>query len=327
MKEYKYKLSILVPVYNVEKYVIRCINSLLEQDIKSDDYEIIVVDDGSTDNSLSIINDKYKTENNVHIFSKPNGGLSSARNFALAKAQGKYIMHVDSDDFLESNVLGKLVKIAETNSLDLLFFLIRFYPSDRIGNQQPFDKSKVYTGNYILLNGMKVSSVWSNIYSHDFLKRVGINFYDKISHQDIEYNYRLYPFAQRIMFSDTLVYNYFIEGESISRTINVDKKLKNLEDNLIVARNIKVFADTSNISDSVANLLKRRTNSMIVGLLLQIIKIKIFDLEVKKSFIVKAKEMKLYPIKGKCESWKTTILSQFLSNSFVMNCLLSRKNK
>ena len=89
--------SIIVPAYNVEKYIEKCIDSILNQSYKN--YEVIVINDGSTDNTLNILNKKYKDK--VKIYSKENGGLSSARNYGVLKSSSKYILFVDSDDWLE----------------------------------------------------------------------------------------------------------------------------------------------------------------------------------------------------------------------------------
>lgn len=312
--EYKYKLSILVPVYNVEKTIERCVNSLLNQNLDRNEYEVILVDDGSTDNSLSVIQEHYGFEQNLKVFSKPNGGLSSARNYALAHAEGKYIMHVDSDDFLESNVIGDLVGIAEKDNIDLLFFYGKKIPKNRLINVQKFNLFEIYTGEYILLNGMRVSSVWCNLYSHSFLKKVGIQFYDRISHQDVEYNYRLYPFAERVMFTDIVAYNYDVAGESISRTRNPKKIEKNYLDNLVVAHNIKEFAKSAEISEDLRDLLIKKMNSMMTSQIYSLVKAKsICDITFFRKYLSEASRLQLYPIVGKSESWKTMMLSKVLN--------------
>ena len=99
-------ISIIIPIYNVEKYVEECINSVINQSIKKN-IEIILVNDGSTDLSRSKI-EKYKLLDNIKIIDKENGGLSSARNIGICEAIGKYIVFIDSDDFIEKNFLEKL---------------------------------------------------------------------------------------------------------------------------------------------------------------------------------------------------------------------------
>ena len=109
------KISIIVPVYNTEKYLSKCLNSLIKQTYK--DIEIIVVNDGSKDKSLEIAKKIAKQDNRIKVFNKENGGLSSARNFGIEKASGEYIGFVDSDDYIKENMFEILYNmIKEANA-------------------------------------------------------------------------------------------------------------------------------------------------------------------------------------------------------------------
>ena len=110
------KLSVIVPVYNVEKYIDKCLNSLVNQGI--DDYEIIVINDGTKDNSQEII-DKYvdKYPNLVKSYIKENGGLSDARNYGVARASGEYITFIESDDYIEPDTYKNMLDIANRYNL------------------------------------------------------------------------------------------------------------------------------------------------------------------------------------------------------------------
>ena len=103
------QLSIIVPVYNLENYIGECLDSLLEQNVDIENYEIIVVNDGSTDNSRAILDDYSKKFDNIRVFHKENRGVSSARNFALEYALGDYIWFVDGDDLVAPNVLSDIL--------------------------------------------------------------------------------------------------------------------------------------------------------------------------------------------------------------------------
>ena len=115
-------LSIILPVYQVEEYIEKCIISIEEQDISHDLYELIVVNDGTKDNSIKLVENLQKKYSNINIVHKENGGLSSARNFGLKYATGKYIWFIDSDDYIDPYTLKKLVTEATTYDLDLLCF-------------------------------------------------------------------------------------------------------------------------------------------------------------------------------------------------------------
>lgn len=124
-----YKLSIIVPIYNVAPYLRKCVDSLIAQDYA--DYEIILVDDGSTDSSGAICDEYARlmnegvnelTNERIRVIHRKNGGLSAARNSGIEVAQGKYLMFVDSDDYIEPNVLGGLMAQVERDNLDVLRF-------------------------------------------------------------------------------------------------------------------------------------------------------------------------------------------------------------
>ena len=107
------KLSVIVPIYNVENYLHKCIDSLLQQDLSADEYEIILVDDGSPDRCGEICDEYATKHSNVQVIHRENGGLGAARNSGIDVAQGIFVQFVDSDDYLEPMVLGTLVRKME----------------------------------------------------------------------------------------------------------------------------------------------------------------------------------------------------------------------
>jgi glycosyltransferase involved in cell wall biosynthesis len=114
------KISIILPVFNVSLYLADCLNSLMDQDLTKDEYEVICVDDGSTDNSVDIINKYIDQYNNIKIISKENGGVSSARNLGIRNAKGKYIWFIDPDDFILKNSLSFIVKNLELHNAEII---------------------------------------------------------------------------------------------------------------------------------------------------------------------------------------------------------------
>lgn len=112
------KISVIVPVYNAEQYLLKCIESILDQDYKH--IELLLIDDGSSDNSGKICDDYAQENSGIRVFHKKNGGVSSARNFGLENALGKYIWFVDADDWIEKNCIGNLISELEKNDLDAL---------------------------------------------------------------------------------------------------------------------------------------------------------------------------------------------------------------
>ena len=114
----KIKVSIIVPVYNVEEYLARCLDSLVNQSLK--DIEIIVVNDGSPDNSQKIIDNYCKKYKNIKSFIKKNGGLSDTRNFGIKKSHGDYLIFIDSDDYVKETMLEKMWNVAINKNVDIV---------------------------------------------------------------------------------------------------------------------------------------------------------------------------------------------------------------
>ena len=139
------KVSIIIPLYNLEKLIGKCIASALAQDLSPEEYEILVIDDGSTDGSLAAAEKAAQGHPNVHVYTKPNEGLSRTRNYGTDRAAGRYVMYLDADDYLEPNVLGHLVETMECGGLDMLCFEIAGI--DENGNDVPLWSDGISAGN------------------------------------------------------------------------------------------------------------------------------------------------------------------------------------
>ena len=323
--EFPLKLSIIVPIYNVEKFLERCVESLVHQDLDKDEYEIILVNDGSTDSSYEIAKKLYNHYDNVVLISQENRGLSVARNTGLEAVRGKYIMFVDSDDFISNNIIGRLVSIADTNNLDLCFYrtIVEIGNGERrMSEKQIFSDYTIYDGEYLILNGMKVSSVWQNIYSTQFLLESGIKFYEGIFHQDVEFNYRLYPFAKRVFFTDILGYHYCVYGESTLRTKDPEKVYKIIESDFHVASSLLEVSKNASYSDEMRRHLSKVGNSIAVSALLQIKNNSYLTSNMKKYCLKTAHLLGVYPIRGRTKSWKTTVLACVLNREYIFKRLI-----
>ena len=319
-------LSIIVPVYNVEPYLERCLLSCLHQDIPQDDYEIIVVNDGSTDGSLQVAERVAKENGNVVIISQKNGGLSAARNTGMKHARGKYFMYVDSDDYLFDNVLSSLLTIVENNDLDVLSFWTCFEVNGKTCDteHQPFDEHRIYTGEYALLHGMRIDSVWQCVYRAQLIKELGLEFPAGRNHEDIPFDMKLYPFVKRMMFCHTMGYHYCLDRPSIMRTHNVEKRFRLIMDNLQTIGEIIMLARKDSFSKEVCDYYIRRMNSLEVSHFLMLTCQRIKWKNINKYFL-EAKSLGVYPIKGITLSKKTTSLIPLI-NSFFFKTFLRLKS-
>lgn len=237
------KLSIIIPVYNVEKYVARCLESCLEQDLPMSDYEILVVNDGSKDNSMDIVRQYAQKYDNIRIVEQKNAGLSAARNRGIQEAEGEYLWFVDSDDVIKQNVIKDFLHIAICDSLDALCFDINVIKDGGYECVFPNIKEKsnlVYSGiEFISAIGMPPSGCVA-LYRKDFLISNSLFFRDSIVHEDQEFTPRAYCLANRIAYVNIPAYNYWVRSDSIMTS--PDKRVKKATDLLIICDSLYHFA-------------------------------------------------------------------------------------
>lgn len=239
------KLSIIVPIYNVEKYLHKCVDSILDQDLSSDEYEIILVDDGSPD-KCGAIADEYATNyGNVRVIHQENGGLSAARNTGIEAAKGEYIQFVDSDDYLEPNVLGKLLNRVQRDNLDVLRFnyqnvneeYIVFEPNKE---SRPFmDYSESICNGVLFLN----ERLGYACYAVQFIIRTSLlkecPFKDHILFEDTQWTPRMLRKAQRVSSMSDICYNYLSRTGSITKAENIDKQNKLVESKILLIEDLR----------------------------------------------------------------------------------------
>ena len=238
-------LSIIIPVYNVEKYIEKCLLSCLNQDIPSEDYEIIVVNDGSPDNSDKIIQNIKKSYSNILVFNQKNKGLSEARNTGFKNSRGKYVWFIDSDDWIEKNCLGRIYNLLKINP-DILQLQYRYvYEDTWLEKEIPIYRIKgIKSGPEVIRQGGLPAPAPFSIYRSQFLKDHDLAFVPGIYHEDSEFKPRVTYLAKRII-SDTVVcYNYL---QRTSGSITSNFRLKNGLDIIFVMNSLSRFTDNQKI--------------------------------------------------------------------------------
>lgn len=223
------KVSVIVPVYNVEKYLERCINSLLNQTLQ--DIEIIIVDDGSTDSSKIII-EKYLNlhREKIKYYYKENGGLSSARNYGIPYARGEYIAFLDSDDYIESTMYEEMYNIAKKENSDMVECdFIWEYP-----DKQKYDCGQIYNDKKEALEKARVVA-WNKLIKREILEKEKIEFPFGLRYEDVEFFYKLVPSLNKISFVKKFFIHYVQRDNSIvntqnSKTMDIFKVLDNVID-------------------------------------------------------------------------------------------------
>ena len=245
------KLSIIIPMYNATTSIGKCLESTQRQDLPETDYEVIVINDGSTDDSLTIVKEIAKGYNNVRIYSQSNGGLSVARNAGLDRAKGDYIMFIDSDDWIEENCLRKIVISCEENNLDLLRICSANVIDGVSKRRFSLKEGKVVLGSKVLLEDIPACAPFT-IYRRAFLNKHCLRFFPGIYHEDNEFTPRAYYFAERVSGINDIVYYVYQTQGSITRSINVKKPL----DVTIVIQNLDDFC-TKYVKESDKHIFHR----------------------------------------------------------------------
>ena len=214
----KVLVSIIVPVYNVEKYIDKCLNSLVNQTLK--EIEIIVVNDGTKDNSQKIIDKYTKKYSFVKSYIKENGGLSSARNYGLKHAKGEYIAFVDSDDYVELDMYEKMYKKAVSKNFDMVVCNLKYIYPDKSVKAYSNISHDLYTLEEIKRSMLYVyPSAWNKIYNKRLFDSK-IEFKKNIWYEDVEFLYRLYPYIDSIGVVDEFCYNYVQREGAITSTFD-----------------------------------------------------------------------------------------------------------
>ena len=264
------KFSIIVPVYNVENYLKKCLDSIINQTYKS--FEIIIVNDGSTDNSQEII-DKYSEEypNDIKAFQKKNGGLSDARNFGVLKSNGDYILFVDSDDYIDELLLEKLNDIiVKENFSDIIGFSLESVDGEN-NHIEKIEKPEFYnlTGEEAIIKLINSKKYFESVCYYAYKRKFWIEnkfmFYTNKYHED----FGLIPIvilkAKNVSCINFVGYYYFQTQNSITRNNDIEKEKKRAYDLLFHFDYIRSQICNMKISDiNVIDVL----NNYIAGALL-----------------------------------------------------------
>lgn len=213
-------LSIIVPVYNIENYIGACINSILDQNLNKDSYEILIIDDGSKDGSSKIVADFEAKHDNITVFRQENIGLGGARKSGLKLAKGKYLYFLDGDDYLARNTLKEVVDAAVKHDLDITGFKIQttkrldLAKSEYSALDEPLEVTDGIT--FIAKNVNYRVEVWWYIIKREFFDTAGLIFEDKRFVNDSYFTPSLFVKAQKVALLHIDIYRYVQRPGSIT---------------------------------------------------------------------------------------------------------------
>ena len=223
-------LTVVIPVYNVEKYLKRCIESILVQEWKH--YDILLVDDGSTDHSPQICDDYVKAYDFISVIHKENGGLSEARNTGISHAKGEYVYFPDSDDWLESDTFIALAEALESQEFDIISFNREFVKGEEDAIVSEPEVTQVFEGKDAFVQMLKHTYITGfandKIYRKSLFIDNNILFPSRKYYEDLGTNYKLFLSAQKVYATNQKYYHYLIDNpDSITQSWN-EKKFRDM---------------------------------------------------------------------------------------------------
>lgn len=242
------KVSVVIPVYNTEDYLREALRSILDQTLR--DIEVVVADDGSTDNSAAIIREEAEKDSRLRLISKANGGQSSARNAAMEIVTGEYVYFMDSDDILEPDALERCYAESAKEDLDVLFFngdifghVTGLFDPDYYKRTEGLEE-KVYLGIdilNILMSGRQFRPpVWLHFFKRTFLERIAVRFYNGIIHEDELYTALCYLRADRVGFVPDVFFHRRLRDSS---TMTTSFGMRNMTGYFTVSEQLRLFAE------------------------------------------------------------------------------------
>jgi len=303
------KLSIIVPLFNKELYIERCLKSLLAQDLPQYQYEIIIVDDGSTDAGGSIALNYTEMHTNVYCFQQQNKGIGASRNRGLDFAKGVYVYFMDSDDYLAEDTLAVVLGLCFENQVEILEF-----DTKKTNNHEPvFNTSETtITPTLEVMDGMVyiskfgfVTEAWRYLVKRELLTEYQIRFKEYTLFEDVIFNASLFLKAKKVAKVAMDVHRYVVVENSIVTSKDRAHNLKFIKGMVHAIEHFQVLLDHLDTADStcvaVVNKIKGRQHMMAFGLIIRTLKYHPINFKQLKKILSELKLLGVYPINLKIE--------------------------
>lgn len=307
-----YLLSILIPVYNAASFLEKCICSIVYQKEFRNFVELVIINDGSKDNSLDIIESYASKYDNIHVISRENQGIGSTRNELIDKTQGKFFWFIDADDYISEQSFSIIIPFLQTDSYDMLL-LSYYWGSDNNG------KNIVYSGEFS--NGFEMTdnelfnnSLWTRIYRTSIIKKQRIRFQEFKMGEDFDFILHTIPVIGKIKCIEKPLYNYIANPNSAVFCKEGHHRLQTSEDSIkCMSRNytwIKQFDKNSQL------ILRKPLNYFLMGYLFSIYVVP-FSYSYKKNVMKRLLKIKALPIEPLPNNQKYRWRS-FIVNNYVL---------
>lgn len=247
-------LSLIIPVYNAERYIAQCLDSLLNQDLLAQDYEIVCVNDGSKDNSLSVLEKYAAAHTNIRIVNKENGGVTTARNAGLEAATGDFIWFIDADDLVKENILGQLKAMVPDTGCDRIVFGAYEF-TDRL-TEEELELSR--SCRLVTNTSWYDAVVWRSLLRKEFLQKHDLNFrYPELTHgEDGLFMYEVTLDDPVTVSTEEVLYFYRIHSGSAETVVSKENLLKKIRSHVRITQILQeYFCAMENPGDGAANKL------------------------------------------------------------------------
>ncbi len=323
MEDYnQMKLSIIIPLYNAEKYISTCLDSIFGSDLKSGEFEVVVVNDGSKDQGPAIVESYQKKHPEIQIVHQENKGQGAARNTGIEHANGDYVWFVDADDKIRETLQPLLKYIDSDKRIDMLSFKLdvvdvqgKFLYSGRLffstGDQ-------IISGRDAFMKGANPGSACTTLFRLSFLREKALRFTDKrIMHQDAEFVIRALALADRVISVNDFYYYYILRNDSY--TMLLSHQTKKIKDTVEVCWMTEQFIKSLYKSDvDLANCLYDHNQRIILGLLLSMFQNRKEwnGNGVNQEVLSLLKKYHFYPLRYRYKSWKQNVVKRLLNFYF-----------
>lgn len=317
------KLSVIIPMYNSSAFIEKAVSSILQSSLEKEFYDILIIDDGSTDDSLNIVQRLSLEFDNIKVITQENGGAGMARNTGIKYADSEYIWFFDSDDAAEKNLDVIPTRLKKYKNIDIFSYRYNWIQENNeiigIGNsQQSIKCDKVFSGREVILQGYKPGSVCGLIIRTNFLRENGLCFRSDITQEDSEFTYRMFALASQVLFSTSLIYNYLLYNSQRNNPLGTRLQEKYYLDTVEVAKSFKELALSFLHSDNALYMkINNYADSVLFGIVWSILKGKIKGSVVRHSILQKMKEYGFYPL-GQYKDWRRNLLRHLLNSEFLL---------
>lgn len=328
MSSAKIDLSIIIPLYNGEKYINRCITSIQNQGIDPDKFEVLIIDDGSTDNSITLVSDLVEKYANITLYQQENNGPGAARNKGILLAQGDFIYCIDCDDYLIEQSLNHILLLAQKNNLDILGFDSKITTEIKTDNKQieiPTEiKNEIKNGCDFIANHNYQNEVWWYIIRKNFLEDSGLLFPEGRMLEDVCFTAKLLLNAKKIGYLPVKIHRYFRHPESIlsnNEKTHYNKLINDFELAIHDYNEVLTKASSMSCSEKTVQRIKTRQQSFVFFLISRLYKSDASFSKLIES-LKRLRTINAYPINSLIgedyNSFNIKILTKIYNNKFLL---------